>query len=73
MVHPDIVDEKELLRREALYSVFFKRLDYLLGLTDEWFDCKRVKKYVEDNNLKGWVDPFCFLANDGKPAKLRKE
>lgn len=73
MNNPDAVDYTEMASRNALYFVFFKRLDYLLGLTDVWFSCAKTYEYRAKHELKGYLDPFCTLANDLAPdeAPLR--
>jgi len=67
MINPDIIDEIELKTRDAMYTLFFKRLDFLLGMSNEWLDCKKARQYMRDNNIKGNLDPFCVVASDRKP------
>lgn len=71
MTNPDIIDQNEMKNKEALYTIFFKRLDFFLGLTDEWIDCKKAKKYVKKYKLKGHIEPFCLLATDDSPASIK--
>lgn len=67
MINPDVVDQWELQYRQAMYAVFFGRLDFLLGKKDQWLDCDTAKKWVKENNLKGPLDPLCLCATDSPP------
>ena len=52
----------------ALYAVFFNRLDYLLGRSTEWWDCETAEKKIKELGLHGVIDPLCSITtNDDKP------
>lgn len=52
----------------ALYAVFFNRLDYLLGKSTEWWDCETAEKKIKELGLNGEIDPLCSITvKDDKP------
>lgn len=63
---------QNMTTRPAIYQLFFARLDYLLGKSNEWITCKDAGKLFKDGSL----DPFCTVANDrtpdGKSAAQRR-
>ena len=46
---------------EAECRVFFKRLDYMLGLEDKWLDCNKAKLFAKQIGIK---DTFMFMCGD---------
>ncbi|MGE4505622.1 MAG: hypothetical protein AB7D51_09765 [Desulfovibrionaceae bacterium] len=57
---------------EPLYQLFYSRLDYLLGVSDIWYDCK-IAKDVFDVTMKNHVEPLCFCADDENPDEHTEE
>jgi len=57
---------------KALYYIFFKRLDYLLGITDEWLDCERADAIIKEEKISGSTECLCnsFNIKDSKPDKM---
>jgi len=55
---------------KALYFIFFKRLDYLLGKTDNWLDCDTASKIIEEQKMEGSIECLCnpFNIIDAKPV-----
>lgn len=56
----------------AIYDVFWARLDYLLGKTDEWMTCEQANKRVSDGITWGQLECLCnpFNIKDDLPEKL---
>lgn len=56
----------------AIYDVFWARLDYLLGKTDEWMTCDKANKRVSDGITWGANECLCnsFNMKDELPEKL---
>lgn len=46
----------------AIYEVFWSRLDYLLGLRNDWLDCALLNKRVKTKEVWGSTEPLCLLA-----------
>ena len=57
----------------ALYALFWRRMDYVLGQTKTWTTCENFKKEMETNPaLEGNIRPLCgTLAKDQMPEELR--
>ncbi len=61
----------------AIYRLFFQRMDYLLGKSAQWTDCKSFSDYIRNNihyrdqfsviNFQGHLDGLCYLAKDRTP------
>lgn len=47
------IQQSDLLGIE--YEIFFKRLDYILGEIDTWYDCEMAKSYVETKEVNSGV------------------
>ncbi|MEC9292100.1 MAG: hypothetical protein VX730_06850 [Pseudomonadota bacterium] len=59
----------------ALYDLFWKRMDYILGQRSDWTTCESHKQEVKSNNkLSGKFNQLCGpLAKDLLPEELREE
>lgn len=47
----------------AVYNIFWSRLDYLLGKTDQWMDCRLVSKKFKSKEYFGVDDALCNSFN----------
>lgn len=58
----------------AIYDVFWSRMDYLLGQSEEWMDCELANRRVSDGLAWGTNEALCnsFNVNDEKPPELRE-
>lgn len=56
----------------AIYDVFWSRMDYLLGKSEEWMDCEEAKARVREGLTWGDNDPLCspFSVKDNLPPEL---
>ena len=56
----------------AIYDVFWGRMDYLLGRSDEWMDCETAKRRVQEGLTWGINDALCspFSVKDNLPPEL---
>lgn len=54
---------------DALYYIFFHRLEYLLEKRDQWLDCKEADDVIKKANLTGSIECLCnsFNMNDSRP------
>ncbi|SCZ49047.1 hypothetical protein [Thiohalomonas denitrificans] len=53
----------------ANYELYFKRLDYMLGISDTWLTCELAKSVFEEReDVWGVLDPWCYVTNDAVPA-----
>lgn len=68
-INPDPLRPAELEDGPALYTVFFKRMEYLLGENRYWLDCLTAEKYVRMERLDGELDAFCSFADDVDPGR----
>lgn len=65
------------IQGNALYAIFFNRLDYLLGKSTEWWDCTTAEEKTRELNLVGDTGPLCMMINmkdnlpEGVPQKKR--
>jgi hypothetical protein len=61
------------IQGKALYEIFFRRLDYLLGKSKEWWDCELAEKKIKEMKLEGLIEPLCnsFNINDERPDGLK--
>jgi len=68
LVGDAVPDINSTIPGNALYAVFFNRLDYLLGKSTEWWDCETAKKKIKELGLNGEIDSLChFTVKDDKP------
>ena len=51
-----------LVTSQALYDLFYARMDYLLGKSEKWVTCKEAKTMFH-----GITDPLCICADDLLP------
>ena len=61
----------------AIYNLFFRRIDYLLGKSDKWTDCATYSEYIRNNihyrdqfsviNFQGHLDGLCARVDDRTP------
>ena len=61
------------VRGTAFYGLFYKRLDYLLGFSKEWYTCDEAGEFREKYKWWGGFGPMCDLVHDLKPKELRQE
>ncbi len=54
----------------ALYTIFFNRLDVLLGQNRYWLYCRAAEEYVKMEKLTGTLDAWCYEAGDARPGTL---
>lgn len=57
---------------DALYYIFFKRLDYLLRKSDMWLDCAEAADVIKNSGLTGSVECLCnpFNMKDSRPDSV---
>ena len=55
----------------AVYTLFWNRLDTLLGQSNEWTTCKEMKKLIEQGEASGDIRMLCARADDKLPESLR--
>lgn len=60
----------EDVEAEALYAVFFNRLDVLLGQNRFWLYCRAAEEYAKMEGLRGGLDAWCVDAGDARPGAL---
>ncbi|MGX7950201.1 hypothetical protein [Oleidesulfovibrio alaskensis] len=51
--------QEDMVLSQALYTLFFERLDYLLGRSATWPDCKAAAKTTAERGLLGDIDMLC--------------
>ncbi len=54
----------------ALYTIFFNRLDVLLGQNRYWLYCRAAEEYVKMEKLTGSLDAWCYETGDARPGTL---
>jgi len=52
----------------AVYSLFFNRLDNLLGQSNEWITCEGMKKAIQQGEASGDIRMLCAYADDKMPG-----
>jgi len=52
----------------AVYSLFFNRLDNLLGQSNEWITCEGMKKAIQQGEASGDIRMLCAYADDKIPG-----
>ncbi len=52
----------------AVYSLFFNRLDNLLGKSNEWMTCEGMQKAIKQGEASGDIRMLCFRSEDKLPA-----
>ncbi|XUH15167.1 hypothetical protein FC419_18135 [Bordetella pertussis] len=57
----------------AIYDVFWARMDYLLGLSDQWMTCEESNRRVSTGAVWGPNDALCngFNVKDDLPCRAR--
>lgn len=59
------IGNKTAFTTPSLYDLYFSRMDYLLGLSNEWVDCKSAEaKFPNTGSFSG----LCTMAEDNKPT-----
>jgi hypothetical protein len=58
---------RELRENEAVSTIFFKRLDRLMGKCIVWLDCAAAEKYQILESLSGTLDALCFQVEESEP------
>ena len=65
----------------AIYTIFWERMDYLMGKTDHWMTCDEINKKIKNKELFGGAEQLCLSAtvddkhpdpNYIKPKKTEK-
>ena len=58
--------DKTSVPSECESRLFFKRVDYFLGIEKKWISCKEAKKFMQDNNYysDNPSSPFPLLCGD---------
>lgn len=53
----------------APYELFWKRMDYLLGISQEWVTCKQFKPTIKGTKQAGAIEVLCqtFTSDDNAP------
>ena len=49
------------------YHLFYTRLDYVLGVVDQWITCEQYKEQAQDDPTWGDEGFLCFHADDATP------
>lgn len=59
----------QTVTNEGLYNLFYQRLEYLMGINQEWLTCKEAKKKYPNGftEVKYFFDPLCTVATDRTP------
>lgn len=57
----------------ALYSLYWSRLDYILEKNDEWLECNSVYNWVKFKKLWGDFSPLCNIFNVKDDVPQRTE
>jgi hypothetical protein len=52
----------------AVYTLFFNRLDNLLGKSNEWMTCEGMKKVILQGEASGDIRMLCAYADDKLPG-----
>ena len=71
MNNPDVINELELRNRDAVYYLFFSRLDFLLGKSDVWLTCRDARWKARKIGHKGPIDTLCLCATDKSPENAK--
>ena len=55
---------------DAIYTLFFRRLEYLLGLESEWLTCSRMQELITKGTAWGEIEALCnsFNVTDTHPG-----
>lgn len=63
------------IQGNALYNLFWKRMDYLLGKRPDWATCEESDKNIKEGKEWGFNDPLCnsFNVDDVDPTKPKKD
>jgi hypothetical protein len=52
----------------AVYTLFFNRLDNMLGKSNEWMTCEGMKKAIQQGEASGDIRMLCAYADDKMPG-----
>jgi hypothetical protein len=63
--------ETPAIQGTALYDLFWKRMDYLMGKSKVWTTCKDADALLDDKTTWGTLAPLCdpFNTKDNSPIK----
>lgn len=63
-----------IVRGTALYDLFFTRLEYFLGLNNEWITCQEANRRIKEGLVWGSNEALCnsFNMTDNMPTELKK-
>jgi hypothetical protein len=50
---------EESVLSEAEYILFFKRIDYMLGIEQKWMTCEEARGYIKENKYNGNIMFLC--------------
>ena len=56
---------------KAVYTLFWSRMDTLLGRSNEWITCDGMQKAIEQGEASGDIRMLCAFADDKLPESLR--
>lgn len=65
---PETPQPDEDAKADALYAVFFNRLDVLLGQNRHWLYCRAAEEYAKMERFSGGLDAWCLEAGDARPG-----
>jgi len=55
----------------AVYDLFWKRLEFLIGLDDQWMTCEEIQEAIRQGKTRGHVNWLCRVENEKKRPKPR--
>lgn len=58
----------ELTDNNAVYGIFFKRMDWLLARNNYWLYCRAGEEYMKMEKFSGTLDALCLDAKDKRPG-----
>lgn len=60
---------KQVITNEGLYNLFYQRLEYLMGINQEWLTCKEAKAKYPNGFIEAryFFEPLCTVATDRTP------
>ena len=50
----------------AVYDLFWKRLEFLIGLRDKWVTCEESQDDIRQGKTRGHVNWLCRVENEEK-------
>lgn len=56
------------------YDLFWSRLDFLLGKSDQWVSCRIARaEHQKDNDVWRDLEPWCLVTDDKNPPGVKEE